>query len=154
MEQSSGVCDSLSSMNYSSILKIVESSGQKNMESFVIKLVFVTGYVFTTCLEWSIFDFFPLVWLMSNFFQGCMDTKMQMCKVFSSTSQRFSVELRSGLCGGQNMFESESHAAWITPSVWAWWILILSSWNKHMPSEKKTDRKSIHRKTWPFSVFR
>ncbi len=61
------------------------------------------------------------------------------CKVFSSTSQRFSMGLRSdsGHCGGQSMCEnyvscSLNHSF----PIWAWWTLALSSWNMPVPSGK------------------
>ena len=60
-------------------------------------------------------------------------------KVFSSTSQRFWMGFRSGLCGGWSMCEnyvscSLNHSF----TILARWILALSPWNMPVPSGKKT----------------
>ena len=74
-------------------------------------------------------------------------------KAFSSTSQRFSVGLRSRLCGGQSMCENDlSCSLNHSFTIWPRWILALSSWNMPMPSGKK--KKSIDGITCSFSIFR
>ena len=52
----------------------------------------------------------------------------QLCKVFSSTSQRFLTGLRSGLCGDKSMCENDvSCSLNHSFTVWARWIAALSS---------------------------
>ena len=59
-------------------------------------------------------------------------------KAFSSTSQSFSMGLRSGLCGDQSMCENDvSCSLNHSFTVWAWWIVALSSWGKKNPPMEK-----------------
>ena len=70
-----------------------------------------------------------------------------LCKVFSSTSQRFSVGLRSGLCGGQSMFENDvSCSLYHSFTDWARWIVVFSFWNM------QGIKKSIDEKKYSFSL--
>ena len=60
--------------------------------------------------------------------------------------------LRSGLCGGQSMCENDvSRSLNHSFTVWAWWIVALSSWNISVPSGKN---KSIDGTAWLFGIFR
>lgn len=71
----------------------------------------------------------------------------------SSTSQRCSVGLRSGLRGGEPMCENDVSCS-VNHSliIWLLWNLALSSWNMLAPSGMK--KNSTHGKNWPFSLSR
>ncbi len=90
--------------------------------------------------------------------QSCVNFSPRSCiddaKVFSSTSQRCSMGLRSysGLRGGQCMCENDvSCSLNHSFTIWARWILALSSWNMSVSSGKKISIAGI---TWSFSIFR
>lgn len=77
------------------------------------------------------YDIYSLPELHTFFPKSCTDDD----KVFSSTSSRLSMGLRSGPCGGQSVYEN--YVSCSLNYSFGQRILELSSWNMPMPSGKK-----------------